>query len=78
VRLLVGGYDKTAHARVDRPAVDSGDHAAGRLAEGDTGREVNAVAQVAIGDVAMAPEHRSSIRICRAAGVGGFRAGDAP
>src|SRR3954466_15042988 len=51
MRLFVGGDDKAARAGVDRLTMDPGDHTARCLAEGDTGREVDAVAQVPVGDV---------------------------
>ncbi len=41
--LLVRGRDETARSGVDRLAVDPGDYTTGRLAEGDSGCEVNAV-----------------------------------
>ena len=39
--MLVGGHDAPG---VRRLAIDPGDHTAGRLAEGDTGRDVDPVA----------------------------------
>jgi hypothetical protein len=44
VRLLVGGHDETARTGVKWLAVDPGYHTTSRLTDGDTGREVDAVA----------------------------------
>jgi hypothetical protein len=51
MRLVVSGDDKTASAGVDRLPFNPGHYAAGRLAEGDTGRKVDAVTEMTVGDV---------------------------
>src|SRR4051794_4324657 len=58
MRLLIRGRNETARSGVDRFAVEPGNDAAGRLAQGDSGGEMNAVTQVAVGDVGGAAPSR--------------------
>ena len=60
VGLAVSCCDEPADPGVHGLAVDAGDYAAGSLAEGDSAGEVDAVAQVAVGDIGGSPPSLSA------------------
>ena len=63
---VIGRRDEAADSAVHGPAVESGNHAPGRLAQRDSCREVDAASQVAVGDAGDAGGARTRSMTVRA------------